>query len=207
MFGFCITHILITGCAKIWKKKSVAKRLTNQCKLRKDVWINLKKKSPKYATVYYGESLPLLKNHQVSTVSEEKFFLSTPWGHRRKVQLQIQSFLPLVLDRSDWSTCPSHFTSGQRPLNTLNRRLDRPHNQPGWSGEETNLLLLPGFEPWIIQPVTYSLHSNYIISAPFNCQFVWNFLHMSQLTIFFCLVRFTVKLKYHTFFHEAAHLP
>ena len=28
MFGFCITHILNTGCAKIWKKKSVAKRLS-----------------------------------------------------------------------------------------------------------------------------------------------------------------------------------
>ena len=27
LFGFCITHILNTGCAKIWKKKSVAKRL------------------------------------------------------------------------------------------------------------------------------------------------------------------------------------
>ena len=27
MFGFCITHILNTGCAKVWKKKSVAKRL------------------------------------------------------------------------------------------------------------------------------------------------------------------------------------
>ena len=27
MFGFCITHILNTECAKIWKKKSVAKRL------------------------------------------------------------------------------------------------------------------------------------------------------------------------------------
>ena len=30
LFGFCITHILNTGCAKIWKKKSVAKRLS-QC--------------------------------------------------------------------------------------------------------------------------------------------------------------------------------
>ena len=29
LFGFCITHILNTGCAKIWKKKSVAKRLSN----------------------------------------------------------------------------------------------------------------------------------------------------------------------------------
>ena len=27
LFGFCITHILSTGCAKIWKKKSVAKSL------------------------------------------------------------------------------------------------------------------------------------------------------------------------------------
>ena len=27
LFGSCITHILNTGCAKIWKKKSVAKRL------------------------------------------------------------------------------------------------------------------------------------------------------------------------------------
>jgi hypothetical protein len=27
LFGFCITHILNTGCAKIYKKKSVAKRL------------------------------------------------------------------------------------------------------------------------------------------------------------------------------------
>ena len=27
LFGFCITHILNTGCAKIWKKKIVAKRL------------------------------------------------------------------------------------------------------------------------------------------------------------------------------------
>ena len=30
MFGFCITHILNTGCAKFWKKKSVAKRLTRR---------------------------------------------------------------------------------------------------------------------------------------------------------------------------------
>ena len=30
LFGFCITHILNTGCAKIWKKKSVAKRLIMQ---------------------------------------------------------------------------------------------------------------------------------------------------------------------------------
>ena len=29
LFGFCITHILNTGCAKIWRKKSVAKRLNS----------------------------------------------------------------------------------------------------------------------------------------------------------------------------------
>ena len=27
LFGFCVTHILNTECAKIWNKKSVAKRL------------------------------------------------------------------------------------------------------------------------------------------------------------------------------------
>ena len=31
LFGFCITRILNTECAKIWKKKSVAKRL-NKCR-------------------------------------------------------------------------------------------------------------------------------------------------------------------------------
>ena len=30
LFGFCITHILNTGCAKIKKKKSVAKRLITE---------------------------------------------------------------------------------------------------------------------------------------------------------------------------------
>ena len=30
LFGFCITHILNTGCAKFKKKKSVAKRLRLQ---------------------------------------------------------------------------------------------------------------------------------------------------------------------------------
>ena len=32
LFGFCITHILNTGCAKIWNKKSVAKRLIYNCR-------------------------------------------------------------------------------------------------------------------------------------------------------------------------------
>ena len=37
LFGFCITHILNTECAKIWKKKSVAKRLTNPLWIRRNV--------------------------------------------------------------------------------------------------------------------------------------------------------------------------
>ena len=36
LFGFCIIHILNTGCAKIWKKKSVAKRLTSISSSLKD---------------------------------------------------------------------------------------------------------------------------------------------------------------------------
>ena len=29
MFGFCITHILNTGCAKIWKKKKIRRQKVN----------------------------------------------------------------------------------------------------------------------------------------------------------------------------------
>ena len=39
LFGFCITHILNTGCAKICKKKSVAKRLISA--LDKGEWSEL----------------------------------------------------------------------------------------------------------------------------------------------------------------------
>jgi hypothetical protein len=87
--------------------------LTTLRKLRKDAWMNFHKKPPNYATVYHGEALQKLKNRQVSTVSEVKFSLSKLWGHRRKVQVLVHAFLPLVLDRSDWSTLwPSHFTTG-----------------------------------------------------------------------------------------------
>ena len=34
LFGFCITHILNTWCAKIWKKKSVSKRLMVNCNVK-----------------------------------------------------------------------------------------------------------------------------------------------------------------------------
>jgi hypothetical protein len=88
----------------------------------------------------------------------------------------------------------------------MNRWLGRYHNQSGKSGDETNHLFLPGFEPWIVQPVTYSLNSNHTISAPFNSQFVSNFPLMSLGLLFSCLARFTERLKY-TFFHEAAYLP
>ena len=38
LFGFCITHILNRGCAKIWNKKSVAKRLKYQAKKSELSW-------------------------------------------------------------------------------------------------------------------------------------------------------------------------
>jgi hypothetical protein len=50
---------------------------------------------------------------------------------------------------------PFYPWEGSRYL--LNRRLCGPHNWSGQFGEETNFLLLPGFKPWIIQPITYSL--------------------------------------------------
>lgn len=39
------------------------------------------------------------------------------------------------------------------PLVPLNTRLCNPHSQSGHSGEERNLLPLPGIEPQIVQPV------------------------------------------------------
>jgi hypothetical protein len=35
----------------------------------------------------------------------------------------------------------------------INRRMSGPQSRFGLSGEEKDLLPLPGFEPWIIQPV------------------------------------------------------
>jgi len=43
---------------------------------------------------------------------------------------------------------------GKEPWYALNRGLDGPHSQFGYSGEEKNLLPLLGFEPQIIQPAT-----------------------------------------------------
>jgi hypothetical protein len=41
----------------------------------------------------------------------------------------------------------------KQPWYVLQRRLCRPQTQPGHFGEEKDLLLLPGFEPQIIQPM------------------------------------------------------
>jgi len=42
---------------------------------------------------------------------------------------------------------------GNCPWYPLNKRLARPQNWSGCSGEEKNLLALPGFETWIVQPM------------------------------------------------------
>jgi hypothetical protein len=49
--------------------------------------------------------------------------------------------------------------SGQlHTLVPVEQRLGGPQSQYGCFGEEKNLLPLPGFEPWIFQPVAWSLY-------------------------------------------------
>jgi hypothetical protein len=87
-----------------------------------------------------------------------KSFLSTPWRHIARVEVQFHYVLTFTLDRSEWSTShPSHFTHGKEPWYPLNRRLGGPQNWSGHFGKKKNLLPLPGFEPQIIQPTAQSL--------------------------------------------------
>ena len=65
MFGFCITHILNTGCAEIWKKKSVAKRLI------------LGKKQPKFdasaklsSVAQHCHNIPLKPHQKINSISQ-----------------------------------------------------------------------------------------------------------------------------------------
>lgn len=47
-------------------------------------------------------------------------------------------------------TCWSLEPSGKYPLSLLNRWLVGPHNQSGGSGDEINVLCLPGIKMWVL---------------------------------------------------------
>jgi len=56
------------------------------------------------------------------------------------------------------NTMPQLFTSRGESQYPLKRRMGRPQSQSGRYKEEKNLLLLLGFEPWIVQPIIQSLY-------------------------------------------------
>ena len=81
--------------------------------------------------------------------------MSTSLRHTGEAEV-LNTFLTSELVKRGWSTsCPHCFTAGEETWYPLNRRLDR---QFGHSGGQKKLLLLPGLEPQIIQPVAESLH-------------------------------------------------
>jgi len=67
-------------------------------------------------------------------------------------------------------TCPSHNIPREEPHYPLLRRLGARKDWPGWVERTENLLVPPGFKPWIIQP-GISRYTD-VILAPTNpiCQ-------------------------------------
>jgi hypothetical protein len=66
---------------------------------------------------------------------------------RRKTPL----LLNYALHGSQWIvSLPGHFTPGNEPLYPQNRRLDALQRRSGRFGEDTNLLPIPGIEPWTL---------------------------------------------------------
>jgi len=63
-------------------------------------------------------------------------------------------------------TCPSHIIPREEPHYPLLRRLGERKGWPGWVERTENLLVPPGFKPWIIQPGT-SRYTD-VILAPTN---------------------------------------
>jgi len=49
-------------------------------------------------------------------------------------------------------TCPSHIIPREEAHYPLLRRLGEQKGWPGWTERTENLLVPPGFKPWIIQP-------------------------------------------------------
>jgi hypothetical protein len=54
-------------------------------------------------------------------------------------------------------------------LGSINRRLYGPHSWCGCFGAVKDLLLLPGIEPWIIQPVAWSIDHLYFSDSTTVC--------------------------------------
>jgi hypothetical protein len=68
--------------------------------------------------------------------------------------MKFHSFINSALDKGEWLTLrPGRINPGKEPRYPLNGRLGGPQRWFGRFGEEKNLLLLPGFQPWTVEPV------------------------------------------------------
>ena len=127
LFGFCITHILNTGCAKNWKKKSVAKRLKKKVSKHTVLkfypgWLS---RCIDYATLW---------SIQGSLFSRSHFSPTTSRPALRPTQLHIQ-WVP----RDFPTTLPEHSSYGLK-LTTLFRPVPRLRfletvPLPAWHGQ------------------------------------------------------------------------
>jgi hypothetical protein len=81
-----------------------------------------------------------------------RFCLSMTWGHTRKVEVQLHTFLTSALDTGQWLTSrPDRFAPGKEPQYPLNWRLNGPQNQSGRFEEKKNYLPLWGLESQTVQ--------------------------------------------------------
>jgi hypothetical protein len=107
-----------------------------------------------FQTQCFGNYVSLV-NHKGSSPVRPHNYWFTVWDYvcevkescscprHEGVEVQLHSFLTLVLVR---------FTFKKEPRYTMNR-LDGPQSPLGRFGEENPLLPLPGFDPWLVQPV------------------------------------------------------
>jgi hypothetical protein len=74
--------------------------------------------------------------------------------HVGEIEAELHSSLTATLDEGLSLKPRPFYPQRNNYWYPSNRRLLRPHTRSGRFAEETNLLPLPGFEDWIVQPVT-----------------------------------------------------
>ena len=84
---------------------------------------------------------------------QNKVILSLSTPYRQQVYCSNHSFLISALDRGAWSSSHSGHFNPRKENQHLLRRLGGSQSWYGCFGEEKNALPLPGFKPWIIQPI------------------------------------------------------
>jgi hypothetical protein len=106
------------------------------------------------SVIFYETFRSLLQLEDVKKrLKNPKFSLFTPRRHVKGTEAQILSFLNSALHGNEWLTSrPDRFTLKDH-RNPLNERLGGPQSQLGRSGEERNMLPLPGIELRTVQPI------------------------------------------------------